>query len=162
MRLSDATGRRRRSLWAYYPWFMAAAMLLVFAVNGVFIADALGTFPGAAANDGFDMSNDYDRVLAAVDAQNALGWDMRADVDAGHPVLLLKDKTGQGLAGADVTATATRPLGAPTANEISFRDAGGGRYFGSVALPMPGQWELALRISAQGHGIHISRRVLVK
>jgi nitrogen fixation protein FixH len=137
-------------------------MGVVVAVNVAMVSFALHTFPGQAGSDGFDLSNHYDEVLARVQQEQALGWDVRVlPGDAGHPVLVLADRSGAPLRGAQVEATAERPLGPPQTTHLVFRDEGHGRYVADAALTMPGQWELQLSASAQGHTIAATRRIVI-
>lgn len=168
MRLRDGLatahgpGPRRGSAWQWFPWALAASMGVVFAVNITMVAFALHTFPGQAGSDGFDLSNHYDQVLAKVQREAALGWDLRLMAgDAGRPVLVVTDRSGAPLRDAQIQATAERVLGPPETTHLVFRDAGLGRYVADAALTMPGQWELQLSASAQGHTIAATRRIVV-
>ncbi len=168
MRLKDglATARgpgpEQGSVWRWFPWALAASMGVVVAVNIAMVSFALHTFPGQAGSDGFDLSNHYDQVLEKVQQQAALGWEVRLlPGDAGRPVLVLTDRSGAPLRDAQVQATAERPLGPPETTHLVFRDAGRGRYVADAALTMPGQWELQLSASAQGHTIAATRRMVV-
>ena len=169
MRLRDGMeiirggGPRRPSLWRFFPLALIAAMSVVFAVNGVMVYFALDTFPGQAGSDGFDLSNHYDQVIDAMHRTATLGWKFRADSDAaGHPVVMLTDGTGAPLAGAEVAATAERPLGAPDTTRVRFHDAGEGRYAADTALTMPGQWELQVSAHAQGHDVATTKRIVIR
>lgn len=168
MRLRDGLatmhgpGPRRGSGWRWFPWALVASLGVVVAVNGGMVWFALNTFPGQAGSDGFDLSNHYDQVLAQVQREAALGWKLLVlPGDAGRPVLVLTDRSGAPLRDARVEATAERPLGPPETTHLVFRDAGAGRYVADVALTMPGQWELLLSATAQGHAIAATRRIVV-
>jgi nitrogen fixation protein FixH len=152
----------RGSRWRLYPWAMASAMGLVFAVNAGMVWWALATFPGAATSDSFDTSNEYNRVLAAVDRQNALGWTISAESDAHRPVLRLASPDGHPLSGAAIEATATRPLGPPESIHLIFHAADGGRYVADTELARPGQWDLMLHIAKAGNEMRVTRRVTAK
>lgn len=169
MRLDDGQRAMRRdnpaatSMWRYYPWFVAAAMSVVIVVNIGMVTAALRTFPGQAGGGGFDLSNRYNAVIAHTHEQASLGWTVQAEIDpAGHPVLHLIDAHGVALAGATVTATAERPLGDSQTTPIAFRDAGGGRYVGDVALPTHGQWQLLLSAVARGQELTTTKRIIVR
>jgi nitrogen fixation protein FixH len=163
MRLFEARRAPRRSLWSHFPLFLIAAMGVVMAVNAMLMIDAFRTFPGAAPNDGFDMSNAYDGVFRAAAAQRALGWTVQADVaDGAHPSLKLTDARGAPIVGAVVKANAERPLGEPMSREFALADQGGGRYIAAGSLPALGQWDLMLRVDAEGHEMRVTRRVLAR
>jgi nitrogen fixation protein FixH len=137
-------------------------MGVVVAVNVAMVSFALHTFPGQAGSDGFDLSNHYDQVLEKVRREAALGWDVRLlPGEAGRPVLVLTDRSGAPLRDAVIDATAERPLGPPQTTHLLFRNDGGGRYVAEAGLTMPGQWELQLSVSAQGHAIAATRRIVI-
>ena len=157
----DARQRRQSSAWNRFPVWLIIAMGLVVAVNARFIAVAYNTFPGTPTADDFDTSNDYNRVLAAVDRQNALGWRVRANDAGATPVIALADRQGQPLAGATVRANARRPLGNEADVPVVLNEVSPGQF----ALDTPlraGQWDLLLRISADGHEMRVTRRVLAR
>lgn len=152
---------RRRGGWARFPVWLLIAMGLVIAVNARFVTLALDTFPGVPAGDDFDTSNAYNRVLSAVDRQNALGWQVRVNDDGAAPLLLLTDRQGQPLAGAQVRATARRPLGADRDTTVAASETAPGRYAVAGTLAQ-GQWDLLLTIRRGEDEVRITRRVLVR
>jgi nitrogen fixation protein FixH len=152
----------RRSRWRFYPWAMAGAMGLVFAVNAGMVWWALATFPGPAAADSFATSNRYDRLLEAADRQNALGWSITAESEARRAVLRLADPHGHALSGAAIEATATRPLGPAETTHLTFHAADTGRYVADTELARPGQWDLMLRVEHAGTEMRVTRRVIVR
>ena len=168
MRLRDGLaavygpGPGRRSAWQWFPWALVASLGVVVAVNIVMVSFALHTFPGQAGSDGFDLSNHYDQVLAKVQQEAALGWDVRLlPGDAGHPVLVLTDRAGAPLGDARVQGIAERPLGPPETTPLVFRDAGPGRYVADAPLTMPGQWDVEISATAQGHTIATTKRIVI-
>ncbi len=154
----------QQSRWRYFPWIIAAGMSVVVAVNIGMVTFALRTFPGQApGGEGFDLSNRYNQVIDRVHAEAALGWKIGAAADdTGHPVLLLTNADHAPLAHAQIGATADRPLGSASTTRVAFNETTPGRYVGDVALPLPGQWEVLLTASADGHHVTATRRVVVK
>jgi nitrogen fixation protein FixH len=151
------------NLWPYFPWFITAGMAVVIGVNFFMAYSALHTFPGKAGGDGFDLSNRYNLVIDHMKQEAALGWAVTAEVDpAGHPVVVLRDRSGGVLAGAAIEATAHRPLGDPRITAVRFAETSPGRYFGAAALDERGQWELQLSATAGGHEISTTRRIVVR
>jgi len=153
----------RRSPWLLFPWAVAASMLVVIMVNVGMVYTALSSFPGQAGDEGFELSNHYDAVLAQVERQASLGWTIAVRADAASPpVVTLNERGGVPLTGAVITATAERPLGAAQTRRLVFRELGGGDYVADMALPMPGQWAVTLAASAQGHDVAVTRRIVVR
>jgi nitrogen fixation protein FixH len=154
---------RASTIWRFFPWFIAGGMAVVVVVNFGMAYTALHTFPGNAGGDGFDLSNHYDAILERMQRQQALGWAVRAELDpAGHPVVMLTDRSGGVLAGAGIAATAQRPLGDPRTIDVQFSETSPGHYLGREALDEKGQWDLELSATAGGHELSTTRRLVVR
>jgi nitrogen fixation protein FixH len=150
------------TVWRWFPVGLIAAMAMVFAVNGYMVYDALTTFPGTAGQDGFDLSNNYDRIIATAQQQAALGWRIEADVTNTHiPELRLTGRNGTPLPAAAIDAHAERPLGSPDTTVLTFRPIGDGRFQATTTL-FSGQWDIMLTIHADGQWYSTTRRVIVK
>ncbi len=151
-----------KSMWRFFPFAVAAGIGLVVAVNGGLVYAALHSFPGKTGNEGFELSNHYDAVLAAAEREAALGWTVAAHTDAtGRPVVTLTGGDGAPLRGGTVMAVAERPLGARDTRALAFHETDGGRYVADTVLPTPGQWDLTMSASAAGHDLAATRRVIV-
>jgi nitrogen fixation protein FixH len=149
------------TVWRWFPHGLIAAMGMVFAVNGYMVYDAYHTFPGAAGQDGFDLSNKYERVLATAQQQAALGWQLETDVTTTHyPVLRLSDRNGVPLAADAIEARAERPIGPPQTTPLPFRPIGDGRFQADTTL-FRGQWDIMLTVRADGQSYSATRRVVV-
>ncbi len=150
------------SAWRWFPLGLFASMAFVFAVNGYMVYVSLVSFPGAAGQDGFDLSNGYDRVLQTERDMAALGWRVEATVDPDrHPVLRLTDKTGAPLAQPQIDAHAERPLGPTQATALVFHATGDGGYTSDTTL-FSGQWDLMLTVREGDHTYTTTRRVVVR
>jgi nitrogen fixation protein FixH len=143
------------SPWRWFPFAVAAALVLVFAVNAVMVKLALDTFPGAASGQGFDISNNYDRILARAQQEDALGWRVDVSVAEGQPVVMLA-----GPAQAAIEAFAERPVGPREHTPLVFEGAGARRI--SETILAAGQWDVMLTIADNGHVLHTAKRVVVK
>lgn len=149
-----------RSPWRFYPIATAGALFLVFLVNAGMVWSALATFPGAAKENGFDESNVYNSVMAAAAQQKALGWQVKTALQNGRLLITLHDRTGAALNGARIDAEAERPLGVKNTTALGFLPAGDGLYLANAALPLSGQWDLALHITQGQEQVRLTRRVL--
>ncbi len=150
------------TVWRWFPHAMIAALGLVMAINGYMIYDAYTTFPGVAGQDGFDLSNEYKRVLATAQRQAALGWQIEADMtDDRFPMLVLTDRTGAPLVATEISAQAERPVGPVDQTKLAFHPLGDGRYRAETSL-FSGQWDIMLTVHAGGQLFNATRRVVVK
>jgi nitrogen fixation protein FixH len=142
--------RRRRTGWNWFPWWVTAALLVVIVVNAGMVWTALRTFPGAAGADGFDLSNNYNKVLAAEARQQALGWHVAVGLSDGDRVHVGLSGPGNApLPGATLAATAERPIGPKDPIPLRFQEEGPGRFLALGQLPR-GQWNVLLTVRAAG------------
>src|SRR6185437_1891965 len=111
----------------------------------------------------FELSNHYNQILDRVKDEAALGWTVQAQPDAmRRPLVVLIDRNGAPLSGARLVGTAQRPLGVTEQHQLAFHEVAAGRYTTDTALPLAGQWDLALSVSARGHEIAATRRIVVR
>lgn len=164
MRMQDGIGALpSQTVWRFFPWFIAGGLAIVAAVNFGMVYTALHTFPGLAGDDGFDLSNHYDRVIDRVAQQSALGWTVTASTDAaGHPRIVLTDRAGKALAGATFKAMAERPVGAPLTETLHFTETAPGEYLGVETLPAKGQWDIQLSASAGADTVSTTKRIVAR
>ncbi len=162
MSLRAPSRRRPRSVWDWFPWAVTAALAVVIAINAGMIWTAVRTFPGAAGADGFDLSNDYNKVLSAAARQQALGWHLAVQLDAGNRVTVrLGDRAGAPLAGARISATAERPVGPKNTTWLRFRESVPGRFVADPPLRM-GRWDVLLSARAGGQLVTTTIRVVAE
>jgi nitrogen fixation protein FixH len=152
----------KRSAYRWFPWGLFAGMMVAFLVNAYMVYAAVQSFPGVAGTDGFDLSNGYDKVLAASAKQTALGWQVEASLDdSRHPVLQLTDRTGAPLPGVTIDAHAERPLGPPETTALAFHTLDQGRYQAEAALSA-GQWDVLATVTSGENRYITTRRLVVK
>jgi nitrogen fixation protein FixH len=150
------------TIWRWSPHGLIATMGLVFLVNGYMVYDAYSTFPGISGKDGFDVSNEYKRVLETAQQQAALGWQLEAGLaDDRFPVLRLTGRTGAPLTASRIDAQAERPVGPVDATALAFRSIGDGRYQSETSL-YSGQWDIMLTVQTDGSEYRATRRLAVK
>jgi nitrogen fixation protein FixH len=153
--------RKTGTAWQHFPLFALLSLGVVIIVNGILAYDALSTFPGLAVADDFDASNRYDEVLAKAQRQAALGWTLQTRIESGRPVVVLIARDGHAMDTAQIIATAQRPLGPPQTTEINLVSEGNGVYRADAPLDTPGQWDLALHVSAGGDSLTATRRLIL-
>lgn len=143
-----------RSRWI--PWVFVGGMMVVVLVNGVLIFQALTTFTGVTVGQSYDRGRTYNRVLDEAARQDALGWTLRASVDAGQVTITARDRGAAPIAGV-LEAYLLRPL---DGERIAFPDiAGAGRFLLDLPELRAGQWEFrGLLTSAAGERHDLRQR----
>ncbi|WP_372001524.1 FixH family protein [Tistrella mobilis] len=150
----------RRSAWI--PWVFVGGFLVVVAVNATLIVKALDGFTGVVVEKPFERGLDYDRLIAAADAQARLGWTITTAVEPGAPAgesdfaLTLAGPDGP-LADATVDARLQRPLDGERVTLMAMPRPGGPAGAWRLVGPgvRPGQWDLHV-IVTRGKDRHIS------
>jgi nitrogen fixation protein FixH len=155
--MTDAAATRRS---AWIPWMFVGGMGIVVAVNMVFVFFALTTFTGTTVPRAFERGRQYDLVMAEAARQAALGWQVDLVLVGNRLTVTARDADGRPLA-ARVEGALHRPL-QDLALPIGFQAVGSGRWAGEADVPLPGQWEARITLTARD-GTHkdVTRRLFV-
>jgi nitrogen fixation protein FixH len=154
----SAPAAPRRSAWI--PWVFVGGMGVVVAVNAVFVWLALSTFTGTTVPRAFERGRQYDLVMAEAARQAALGWQVEVALAGNRLTVTAHDAEGRPLT-ATVAGALHRPL-QDLALPVAFRPVGSGRWTGAAEIPLPGQWEARITVTAPD-GTHkdVTRRLFV-
>ncbi len=118
---------------------------IVFAVNGVFVYDALSTLPGEEHGATYEAGLRYNATLAAERAQDALHWSHKSEVRADSAKLAVKvsDSGGAPVAGLAISGSLERPATNTGEQVLAFKEGDTGQYEAAVAGVQPGSWVLS-------------------
>ena len=130
---------------------LAAFFGVVVVVNVTMARLALSTFSGEVVENSYVASQRFNGWLDRAKAERAPGWQAQASQVGAVETLVLNDAAGRPIGGAQVTGTATHPLGDPADQALRFTETQPGIY----TAPLPaGRWHMRLTIAAQGHVLH--------
>jgi len=120
---------------------------VTFAVNAVFLTQALRTFPGEETEKSYLQGLEYNDVLAARAAQAELGWSARLvrasrNDDITVIELAYTGADGAPLRGLSLSGSLRRPADAKLDRDLAFRPAGDGVYRAETEAVAPGLWEV--------------------
>ena len=117
---------------------------IVIAVNFYMASVAVGGFSGVVVENSYVASQKFNTWLDESQAQDELGWSLELDRDGEGRLFA----TAKGVpAGAQVTATLRRPLGAHETRDLVFASQGDGRYISETAIP-DGRWIARVSIAS--------------
>ena len=155
------------SRYRWIPWAFAGALGVVVVVNGALAYFAVTSSTGLVTEHPYESGNDYNRVLAAAAAEDALGWHGTLDFagsgdGAGELRVVFADRAGRPLTGLAVTAVIARPVEPLPDTDLSLTEAADGRYRAAVALPRRGQWEVRIAARRGAERFDFARRIVVK
>lgn len=97
-----------------------SAFGVIFAVNMTMAYFATSGFPGLVVRNSYVASQTWDATRAA---QEDLGWEVAARLDAGDLVVEITDAEGRPLSGLTVTADLARPTGARGETVVTLASA---------------------------------------
>ncbi|WP_018149375.1 FixH family protein [Henriciella marina] len=136
---------------------------VMFAVNGVFLYNAITSFPGEDIKKSYVQGLDYNDTLEARKEQVAAGWKIRAGV-AGDRLRVEMDAP-EAMARRELIVTATMRRAVTSHDDVELTlspDEPGGVF--SAALPdlAPGRWDVLVKAStADQDGVAQARKTVV-
>jgi len=153
--------------YRWIPWAFAGALAIVVVANGVLTYFAVSSSTGLVTEHPFDSGNDYNRILEAGAAQDALGWHGAVSFSEmapqrGELAVELLDSQDRPLNKLSVTAEVTRPIEPMPAIALQLNESAAGRYTAPVMLSRLGQWEVHVVARRGGDLYELTRRIIVK
>lgn len=119
---------------------------VIFAVNGVFLYNAITSFPGEDVQKSYLQGLNYNQTLDARAAQAELGWQAQAGIQSGNMVFMLQDATGQDLSGYPVIVEARRLTSDAEDQVLTLKSIGAGEYQAPVDVLASGQWRMDITV----------------
>jgi nitrogen fixation protein FixH len=133
---------------------------VVGAVNAVMIRAAVSTFGGVETANSYQAGLAFAREIAAVEAQDALHWQVRASVATDGDDTLIdivaRDENGQPLTGLAASALLAHPTDRRADHEVALTERSAGRYQGRTGK-VAGQWSLVTELSRNDQRMFRSR-----
>lgn len=136
----------------------------VAAVNAVMIRAAVSTFGGTETASAYKAGQAFEREIEAARAQDALRWQVKADVRrAGGQALVeieARDAAGHALTGLTATASLHHPTDARADHALPLEQGPPGHFRGAVVTPA-GQWDVLIDLARDGERVFRSRNRVV-
>lgn len=121
-----------------------SAFAVIIGVNFLLAYQAVHTFPGLEVANSYVASQTFDAERAA---QQALGWTVRADDDAGQMRLSIRDRSGAPVMVASLSAILGRATSVAQDRTPEFI-FDGQDYVAETGEMPPGNWNLRLKATA--------------
>lgn len=147
---------------------MLAFFGITIAVNAVFAVYAVSTFSGEDVSKPYMRGLEYNRTLAAREAQAKLGWSAEIDAARGggssiEVTVKIWASGGTPKAGLTVRATLRRPIDASLDRTIALAAVEAGIYRAVLKDISPGQWDvIVLAKSSEGAVFEAERRIVLE
>lgn len=134
-------------------WHMLALICaffgVVIAVNVTMAVFASGSWTGLVVKNSYVASQQYNEVLRDARTQGELGWKSTLAYEDGRLRFDLDTREGAAVAGAEVTAALSRPIGVERDHSLVLAEREPGLYEQSNALE-PGIWNVEVMARAEG------------
>lgn len=131
-------------------WHVLAMLIgffgVIFAVNGVFVFQALKSFPGEDVRKSYVQGINYNETLEERRAQAALGWRAAIGIDEELLVVELTREDGGQLTGKAMIGELRRTIDDEDDRAVVFRSVGAGRYVAEVGALAPGEWRIRVQV----------------
>jgi nitrogen fixation protein FixH len=146
MTAAAGAGRDRTLTGWHVLGILVASFGIVFALNGLMAALAIGTFSGLDGDDSYQTGLEYNRTMAEADAQSRLGWHSAVSlVPGGKGVqVAMTDREGAAIRGLAVTGTIGRAATDKFDRILTFKEASPGIYTATEGPSGPGSWVVSL------------------
>lgn len=120
---------------------VSAFFALVIGFDTWFTVLALKTYPGEVSVTPYEDGLLYNRKIAQIEAQAALGWRAAADAAPGVVVLQVQDRDGRPVEALTVQGKLERPATEAGRRSVRFVEAAPGRYEATTGA-IVGAWDL--------------------
>ncbi|MGH1421564.1 MAG: FixH family protein [Hyphomonas sp.] len=143
--------QRSRELkgWHVLMW-MLGFFGIMFAVNGVFLYQALTSFPGEDVEKSYLQGLNYNDTLNARAAQEALGWTAAIGVEDGMLIVAISDDANVPVSGLNLSGTIHRQ--STTKNDMILQFSALGNETYAAPIPGLGQGLWGVDVSAHHEG----------
>ena len=145
MTLTETAKRKSFSGWHALACFLGFFGLM-FAVNGVFLYQAITSFPGEDVPKSYLQGLDYNSQLANRAAQAETGWQAEIGLDGDQFIFRLKDQTGAPVGGHRVTVDLKRFATTQGDTVIDLQAMGAGEYRVPVSALDSGHWQSVVTV----------------
>jgi nitrogen fixation protein FixH len=140
---------------------LLGAFGLVSAVNGVMIWFALDSWPGLTSENSYQEGLGYNEVLRAEAIQEELGWLVTASANDSAIEIVISDDGLRPVTGLEVFGVARRPTYEGADQLIRFDELAPGLYRSTVALELPGNWDVIAEVRRESELFQFKRRIYV-
>lgn len=144
---------------------------VIFAVNGVFLYQALSTHTGVVSKQPYRRGLEYNTRVEAGERQQKLGWrdDVRFSPETGRLVVKISDKAGSPVTGLRIAGLMGRPSTVQYDVKLVLAETRSGQYEAVVGSRGEGNWLVQLAAEtgrgekAEGEVIYrLKRRLWLK
>lgn len=147
----------------YIPWYFVAFFVVLAILDGVFVYLATTSHTGVVEENHYERGLAYNERVAAIEAQEALGWQTSLTfTEEGRVLFDAANKVGTPIEGATIEAQFVRPTQDGSDFVLSLGEIQPGLYGAETDAAGPGQWEIRVFVEWKQQQYQTSKRVVVR
>jgi nitrogen fixation protein FixH len=164
---SQSSPEGKRNPWVI-AWFGIVTVFLT--VNAIFIVFAVTSNPGLVVEDYYEQGRQYEKnAIKRLVAHNKLQWESKLEIP--EAITLNKadtyrfsavDSRGLPINNADVKLVAYRPSDADADFTTTLQPVAPGLYQASLSFPLPGVWDLNVKVQRGDDRLEMIQRLSVQ
>ncbi|MCI2400645.1 FixH family protein [Aliiroseovarius subalbicans] len=136
---------------------VVSAFAIIIGVNLFMAFSAVGTFPGLEVKNSYVASQEFDQLR---DAQEALGWDVSAEIEGDVLTLSILDPEGDPVEVLNLDGTLGRATHVNDDQTPDFSQSSTGSYVANVGQLDGGNWNLRMTATAP-NGTPFQQRIVI-
>jgi len=145
----------------FIPWYFVAFFVGLAILDGIFVYVANKTHTGVVTEGAYQQGLEYNKTIAAAEAQAALGWSGSIELENRQLVSVLMDANGHAIAGARVEAFFFRPTQDGSDFSLTLSEVSDGRYISPELSANSGQWEVRIFVQWKQKQFQTAKRIVV-
>jgi nitrogen fixation protein FixH len=144
----------------WIPWYFVAFFVGLAIVNAIFIYIATSTHSGVVTENAYSEGLSYNETIAAVEAQEALGWQSIIQIEGDMLKFELSDGRDK-IKSASVIAEFVNPTREGMDFTIDLTETDQGLYEGVIPSNIFGQWDIRVKTIWQQTQYQINKRIVI-
>lgn len=143
-------------------WYFVLFFVTLIAIDGAMATLAIRTQTGLVTAHPYEQGVAYNKVVAAAEAQDKLGWKGEIAFSHGTLTFLLHDAAAHPLAAEQVTAQFYRPTQAGMDFTLTLKAGAKGEFTASPVFPAKGMWDVRVLARYEGKHYQLPHRIVVE
>ncbi len=158
--MNPKTDPRPSDKWI--PWYFVLFFAVFIFLDAIFVYLAVSTHTGVVTDKAYEKGLAYDTLLKDSRLQKESGVQHEVSYQAPMLLLTLKDKDGNPIEAAKVTAKMIRPVQAGYDFELILTPVDSGVYAAELQAPLPGAWTAKMEAQWDGQSYRTTYRFVAK
>lgn len=146
----------------FIPYYFVLFFLLLAILLFWFVRIAISTNTGVISENAYNDGLAYNKIIAASDEQEKLGWKGEITLNDNRISFKLVDKDNNPISDAEVKAFFVRPTTAGHDKQINLLPDKSGNYMADIDLELKGLWDVTILSTYGVNSFQKHKRLLIE